>query len=130
MKITFLLVLILGFSSSSFADNHKEHKGRGKHSACKADIEKFCASVEKGEGRIVRCLKENEAQLSTECKEHRDNMKSKIKENLKEAHAVCEADIDKFCEDVEPRKGAILKCLKKNKDEVSAECREFFQRKR
>lgn len=35
---------------------------------CKADIEKFCKGVQKGDGRIVSCLKDHKEGLSTECK--------------------------------------------------------------
>ena len=34
---------------------------------CDADIEKHCAKVQAGEGRIATCLKENSAQLSPRC---------------------------------------------------------------
>jgi len=37
--------------------------------ACKADVERFCASVQRGDGRIRKCLSENKEQLSTPCKE-------------------------------------------------------------
>jgi hypothetical protein len=36
--------------------------------ACKGDIEKFCKTVQPGEGRVLACLKQNQAQLSPECK--------------------------------------------------------------
>jgi len=36
--------------------------------ACKADSEKYCKSVEVGSGRVLRCLKSHEADLSAECK--------------------------------------------------------------
>jgi Cysteine rich repeat len=37
--------------------------------ACKADVEKFCSGVQPGGGRIVGCLKQNEAQVSASCKD-------------------------------------------------------------
>lgn len=36
--------------------------------ACRDDLKTYCASVEKGGGRKVKCLKENEAKLSASCK--------------------------------------------------------------
>ena len=36
--------------------------------ACKDDKEKFCPTVNPGEGKIIQCLKKNEAQLSASCK--------------------------------------------------------------
>ena len=35
--------------------------------ACEADADKYCRDVEAGEGRIVSCLRENEARLTKEC---------------------------------------------------------------
>lgn len=54
----------------------KERIAEGKEKAkefvqaCKTDAEKFCKGVAPGQGRILRCLKENEAQLSPDCKAH------------------------------------------------------------
>lgn len=38
------------------------------HSACKDDVAKFCGEIEGGGGRILHCLKQNEASLSAGCK--------------------------------------------------------------
>ena len=35
---------------------------------CKADLEKHCAKVESGEGRLAECLKKNEKDLTVRCK--------------------------------------------------------------
>ena len=35
--------------------------------ACEGDADKFCLDVEPGEGRIVSCLKQNEAKLANQC---------------------------------------------------------------
>ncbi len=35
--------------------------------ACEADADKYCLNVEPGEGRIVSCLRANEARLTKEC---------------------------------------------------------------
>ena len=46
---------------------------------CKKDIEQFCAKVEVGEGRVLKCLKENEAKLSAKCKQQETNMMNRPK---------------------------------------------------
>jgi hypothetical protein len=44
-------------------------KAKEGREACKADIEKFCKDVKQGGGKIMKCLKDNEAKLSSECKQ-------------------------------------------------------------
>ncbi len=45
-----------------------EHSGRGPRSRpCRADVQKFCGDVQRGEGRIVACMKSHEAELSPAC---------------------------------------------------------------
>jgi hypothetical protein len=36
--------------------------------ACRADVERFCASVEKGGGRKMMCLRDHASQLSPACR--------------------------------------------------------------
>jgi hypothetical protein len=36
---------------------------------CKSDIEKHCAAVEAGEGRIVECLRKQGAKLRKRCRQ-------------------------------------------------------------
>ena len=43
-------------------------KAHAIYDACKLDYDKFCANVEPGEGRILQCLGQHEAQMSAECK--------------------------------------------------------------
>jgi hypothetical protein len=41
----------------------------GPRAACKADVERLCAGVQRGGGRIAGCLKQNEPQVSSACKD-------------------------------------------------------------
>ena len=36
--------------------------------ACDADMEKFCANVQEGEGRLAQCLIDKKSELSTNCR--------------------------------------------------------------
>jgi hypothetical protein len=36
--------------------------------ACKGDVDKFCSTVTPGQGKIIQCLKKNQAQVSAGCK--------------------------------------------------------------
>jgi hypothetical protein len=51
--------------------NHDQAKAKAKeaHEACADDVQKLCKDVKPGEGRIVRCLKDNSDRLSNECRD-------------------------------------------------------------
>ena len=74
---------------------------------CKDDIAKLCQGVQPGEGRIIKCLQQNESQLSPGCKEH----------------AACLDDIQKYCAGMAPGGGKIMQCLKKNENSLSSQCK-------
>ncbi len=44
---------------------------------CADDVAKYCKDVKPGEGRIVRCLKEHDTELSTECRAKMTGSKKK-----------------------------------------------------
>jgi hypothetical protein len=43
--------------------------GASPRVACKPDVDRLCPGIQSGGGRIVACLKQNEAQLSAACKD-------------------------------------------------------------
>ena len=47
--------------------------------ACDQDIEKHCASVEAGEGRIAQCLIDKKAELSTQCRGEVAGLEARLK---------------------------------------------------
>ncbi len=48
-------------------------------SSCDADIEKHCSNAELGKGRIVQCLIDKKAELSTSCRAEVSALKSRAK---------------------------------------------------
>ena len=90
-------------------------QGKG---ACKTDADKFCAGIEKGEGRIAKCLKEHENELSADCK---NNMaeKKKIHEAMGKN---CVSDVTKYCASEKQQHKGIVPCLVKNKSSLTSEC--------
>ena len=120
---TLRLVLVVAalfcfISSVSFAQ-----MGGGK-GACRADEQKFCKDVQPGHGNIARCMKQHEAELSPACKEQITEVKEKAEECEKE----CKIDAEKFCKDVKPGQGRIVRCLKQHKAELSPGCRACFKK--
>ena len=112
----FMMTALLSFSAQA---EQMEQRGHGS-TACKADIEKFCKDVKPGGGAIMKCLKEHDAELSAECKDR----ESAMKENTKTMQDACKADMEKFCQDVQPGGGAIMKCLKEHQAELSEPCKD------
>lgn len=96
------------------------------NSPCAKDVQTYCASVEPGGGNIAKCLRDNQAKLSTECKMARDKMKIAFKE----VKAACHDDYEKFCETVKPGGGRIMKCMKEHKDQLSSTCKDEIEKKK
>ncbi|MGE0683842.1 MAG: cysteine rich repeat-containing protein [Candidatus Binatia bacterium] len=42
----------------------------------------------------------------------------------------CKADVQKFCQGVEPGRGGIRACLREHKEELSSTCKDHLQTKR
>lgn len=101
------------------ADNAPKREG-----PCAADVKKFCGDVKPGEGRIARCMKSHEKDLSPACREH----EAAVKARVKEAHEACRGDVEKFCKDVKPGGGRIIACLKSHEKDLSPACREQHKR--
>lgn len=86
--------------------------------ACKQDVEKFCANVESGGGRLTTCMHENESMLSPSCR-----VETLIAwEQLSAFKAACGNDAAKLCGGVQSGHGRIYSCLKMNRGPVSAAC--------
>ena len=108
MKTVFMALMLLT-SFSAFALDEKK---------CAGDVQKFCADIKPGGGAILKCLRDNEADLSAECKAAGKEMKKE----LRGAHDACKADLEKFCKDEKAGKGRKIRCLKKHEAELSTEC--------
>lgn len=71
----------------------------------------------------AECLVLNDEHLSNACKQFRAVEKKKVDKMVK----VCEPDRLKFCQDAPYKDGAIIKCLRKNKEKLtSKECKELI----
>ena len=96
----------------------------GGHKACKADVEKFCGGMERGDGRIMQCLHENRDQLSEGCAkqlEHREKMRADFQ-------AACGSDAQQYCADKRGRE--MRACMKENRDKMSDQCKSFIAEKK
>lgn len=113
--ITGLVVSCLTLLANVYAEDQK---------SCADDVVKFCKDVQPGGGRINKCLKEHETEISPSCKERLEQ----LKKELQEAKNECADDIVKLCGDVKPGQGRIVSCLKEHENELSDGCRATFEK--
>ena len=67
IRTTLIATLALvSFSSAVYAQDAEQPKTRG---ACRDDIQKLCAGIERGGGRIRECLTGQMDKLSDTCKQ-------------------------------------------------------------
>ncbi|MEK7383072.1 MAG: cysteine rich repeat-containing protein [Elusimicrobiota bacterium] len=95
---------------------------RAETGACKADVEKFCQDVKPGRGRIIKCLKEHDKDLSEGCRNEGAKVQERFKEGAEKMMTACGADMEKFCKDVKPGEGRIIKCLRDHDKDLSEGC--------
>lgn len=91
---------------------------------CAEDAKKFCGDEKPGGGRIARCMKHHESELSPACQ---DQMK-KAEERIEQVKQECKADAQKFCKGIRPGQGRILACLKSHQSELAPACTAEFNR--
>ena len=114
---------------------------------CAEDTAKLCKDIRPGEGRLVKCLRAHDAELSEACKAsvQRDSaVSAKMQPNPGQPKPVqaqpaqpapvqatpspCEEDAKKFCKDVQPGQGRVATCLSQHLEEVSPGCKASFGR--
>ena len=91
--------------------------------ACRADVERLCQGIAPGGGRLMACLRANQAQVSPACKAQLATVDRKVKE----VGAACGDDVRSWCADVKPGGGAVLRCLAQNRASLSPPCQEVLQ---
>lgn len=98
---------------------------------CETELNSYCKSVTRGEGRLLYCFKAHEDKLSPSCRfalidgSLRVERKLLALENM--AHQ-CEVDADKHCADVPIGGGRVARCLQEKKKGLSPGCRDAIAR--
>ena len=112
-------VLMVGTLAGMSGAQHKQ-------GPCADDIAKLCKDVQPGGGRIARCMKQHEQELSPACKQH----VAEVKKRGHEFREACEDDVFKLCWEVKPGEGRIVKCLKQHEQELTPDCKAKMQQKK
>jgi hypothetical protein len=102
---------------------------------CAADIQRFCPSIDRGQGRISACLAAFSASVSTACRTEvarvsrgplvpRD-VRTVMKGGFSAAvPAACTDSVARFCQGVPPGDGRVFACLYANSNRVPKACTE------
>ena len=112
------------FAASLFSAGAVAADQQGRRDVCRADVERLCKDVQPGGGRIAQCLKDNEASVSAECKEHMAQMRERMHQHMKDFDEACKADVEQYCKEVQPGQGRMMRCLRDNEGKLSASCKE------
>lgn len=115
---TAFALLALGLATDAGA------QGRKGNGPCAEDAKKFCGDVKPGGGRIAKCMKSHEAELSPACQA---DMK-KAEQRIEQVKEECKADAQKFCKGIRPGGGRILACLKSHQSELAPACAAEFNK--
>lgn len=89
---------------------------KGPMTICKADLDKLCASVGKGNARL-KCLQDNADKLTPDCRTSVGDWTA-TRGALRQA---CKADRATLCKDA---KGGLKQCLIDNQSKLSKPCAE------
>jgi hypothetical protein len=76
----FRVVLSAVTAAVALASSGAIGQQRDAMKVCEADVKKYCANVQLGEGRIAKCLRENQGQVSPDCKAKLKEIGARAKE--------------------------------------------------
>jgi hypothetical protein len=107
-----------------FAPGAVAAEQRPGRDVCRADVERLCKNVQPGGGRIAQCLKDNEASVSPECKEHMAKVSEHMHQRMQAFDQACKGDVEQYCKQVQPGQGRMVRCLRDNEAKLSASCKE------
>lgn len=97
-----------------------------EESSCAQDIKKFCTDKNQSKAELIVCLKKNESKLSPKCQEKTKQFGQDFIKRIGELRSGCGDDARKFCANIKPGGGAIMNCLKENKNKISEKCKKLL----
>lgn len=112
-------ILMTVVACFGFAYQAQAEDGMG-NGPCAKDMQTLCGTAGTDKGAMMKCMMENKDKLSPECKARHEKMKAAMKE-VKDA---CHEDYEKFCSEVKPGGGRIMKCMKEHEQELNQNCKD------
>lgn len=121
-----LAILLFGINSAIAQQDLLETVANG----CKTELEKYCNQVTPGQGRVLACLYAYGDKLSSKCEYALYDAAVQLERAVAALSYVaneCDADMEKYCELIEPGEGRLLECLEKHDKEVSGRCKQALK---
>ena len=115
-----VMTMVVVAVSASTAQTGSQVRGRGSakiSTACGDDLQRFCAGVQPGGGRLVQCLSGHTGELSEACAGIIAGAGGGNK-----LRAACGDDLQRFCVGVQPGGGRLIQCLSNHTRELSVVC--------
>jgi len=97
---------------------------------CKTELDKYCAMVTPGDGRVLACLFSYQDKLSNRCEYALYDAAAQLERAVAALTYVaneCDNDLEKFCSDVVPGEGRLKECIDKNMANVSDRCKRAME---
>ena len=119
-----LVSLLLGAVTLGVVTGAAPRGGEAQDMPCTKEIEAFCSDVQVGGGRILECLKKNDAMLSPSCVHRMRDLEAAFSGPL----SVCRDDWAAYC--YHPRASGgenIQQCLLANQAKVSTACQKALE---
>jgi len=115
-------ILLLGISCATAQPDLVKTVADG----CKVELEKYCADVTMGDGKVLACLYAHGEKLSPKCEYALYDAAVQLERAVAALTYLvneCDDDMEKYCSAVEPGEGRLLDCLNKQGKNVSERCR-------
>ena len=118
-------LMLLGAVALGLVWGAAPSEGNAQEMPCTDEIRTLCADVQPGGGRILQCLKNNEAKLSMACAQRVQDLLKAVSGPL----GVCRDDWVANCYHPQASTGRqeMLQCLQANQAKLSAGCQKALQ---
>jgi hypothetical protein len=97
---------------------------------CDKELKTYCKDVTPGEGRVLACLYAFEDKLSGQCEYALYDAAVQLERVVNAvAYAAneCREELTKYCSEIKPGEGRLLKCIEKNDAKVSKRCKQALK---
>ncbi len=121
-----LSIMSLLFTNATAGENLVQTITEG----CKVELEKYCKDVTPGEGRVLSCLYAYGDKLSPKCEYALYDAAAQLERAVAALSYVaneCDDDLDKYCANVAPGEGRLLRCLEKKDKELTKRCKQALK---